>query len=152
MPDFEDYSMKGRTYRYIDGDALYPFGFGLSYTNYKYDNAKIISADGEKITVSAEVENAGGFKGKEIVQAYAAYTDSRVATPHWQLCSVKPVVLEAGEKREIALDIDRYWIKAVTMDGERVEPDGKITLYIGGHQPDSLSDKLLGYPCIKIEL
>lgn len=82
MPDFEDYSMKGRTYRYIDGDALYPFGFVLSYTNYKYDNAKIISADGEKITLSVEVENAGGFKGKEIVQAYAAYTDSRVATPH----------------------------------------------------------------------
>ncbi len=152
MPDFEDYSMKGRTYRYIEGDALYPFGFGLSYTNYKYDNAKLVSADGEKITVSAEVENAGGIAGKEIVQVYAAYTDSRVVTPHWQLCSLKSVNLEADEKKEITLDIDRYWVKAVNVDGERVDPDGKITLYIGGHQPDSVSDKLLGYPCLKIEV
>ncbi len=152
MPDFEDYSMKGRTYRYIEGDALYPFGFGLSYTNYKYDNAKLVSADGEKITVSAEVENAGGIDGKEIVQVYAAYTDSRVVTPHWQLCSLKSVNLEADEKKEITLDIDRYWVKAVNLDGERVDPDGKITLYIGGHQPDSVSDKLLGYPCLKIEV
>ncbi len=152
IPEFEDYSMKGRTYRYIDGDALYPFGFGLSYTNYKYDNAKVVSADGEKITVSAEVENAGGIAGKEIVQVYAAYTDSRVATPHWQLCSLKSVNLEAGEKKAVALDIDRYWVKAVTTDGERVDPDGKITLYIGGHQPDSVSNKLLGYSCLEIEL
>ncbi len=152
LPDFEDYNMKGRTYRYIDGDALYPFGFGLSYTKYAYKNAKLVAADDEKITVCAEVENIGGFKGKEIVQVYASYTDSRVATPHWQLCSVKPVVLEAGKKAEVTLDIDRYWVKAVTIDGERVDPDGKITLYIGGHQPDSVSDKLLGYPCLKIEL
>ncbi|MBR3781723.1 MAG: glycoside hydrolase family 3 C-terminal domain-containing protein [Clostridia bacterium] len=152
MPDFEDYNMKGRTYRYIYGDALYPFGFGLSYTNYKYGNAKLVLADGEKITVSAEVENAGGIAGKEIIQVYAAYTDSRVATPHWQLCSLKSVNLEAGEKKEVTLDIDRYWVKAVTMDGERVDPDGKITLYIGGHQPDSVSNKLLGYSCLEIEL
>ena len=152
MPDFEDYNMKGRTYRYIDGDALYPFGFGLSYTNYKYDNAKLVAADAEKITVSTEVENVGGTAGKEIIQVYAAYTDSRVATPHWQLCSLKSIPLEAGEKKEVTLDIDRYWVKAVTMDGERVDPDGKITLYIGGHQPDSVSNKLLGYSCLEIEL
>ena len=152
IPDFEDYNMKGRTYRYIDGDALYPFGFGLSYTNYKYDNAKLVSSDAEKITVSAEVENIGSIAGKEIIQVYAAYTDSRVATPHWQLCSLRSVPLEAGEKKEISLDIDRYWVKAVTMDGERVDPDGKITLYIGGHQPDSVSNNLLGYNCLEIEL
>ncbi len=152
IPDFEDYSMKGRTYRYIDGDALYPFGFGLSYTNYNYDNAKLVSADGEKITVSAEVENAGCIAGKEIVQVYAAYTDSRAVTPRWQLCSLKSIPLEAGEKKIISLDIDRYWIKAVTPDGERVDPDGKITLFIGGHQPDTVSTVLLGYPCLEIEL
>ncbi|MBQ7043718.1 MAG: glycoside hydrolase family 3 C-terminal domain-containing protein [Clostridia bacterium] len=150
IPDFEDYNMQGRTYRYIDGDALYPFGFGLSYTKYAYENAKLISADSEKITVSAEVENIGRFKGKEIIQVYASYTDSRIATPHWQLCSVKPVTLEAGEKADVAFDIDRYWIKAVTTDGERVDPDGKITLYIGGHQPDNVSNRLLGYQCLEL--
>jgi len=152
MPDFEDYNMKGRTYRYIDGDALYPFGFGLSYTNYKYNNAKLVSAEADKITVSAEIENAGGVAGKEIVQVYASYTDSRVTTPHYQLCSLKSILLESGEKKKISLDIDRYWIKAVTTDGERVEPDEKITLYIGGHQPDSVSNTLLGYSCLEIKL
>ena len=152
LPDFENYSMNGRTYRYIEGDALYPFGYGLSYTNYKYTNAKLVYADSKKITVGAEVENTGSIAGKEIIQVYASYTDSRVATPHWQLCSLKSVFLEAGERKEITLDIDRYWIKAVTNDGKRVEPDGKIVLYIGGHQPDNVSDRLPGYPCLRIEL
>ncbi len=152
LPDFEDYNMKGRTYRYIDGDALYPFGFGLSYTKYSYKNAKLVYADGEKITVSAEVENIGGSDGKETVQVYASYTDSRIATPHWQLCAVKPVLLKKGEKAEITLSIDRYWIKAVGANGERVDPDGKITLFIGGHQPDAVSTAFLGYSCLEIEL
>ena len=152
LPDFENYSMKGRTYRYIEGDALYPFGYGLSYTKFAYENAKLISADGEKISVSTEIANIGGFDGKETVQVYASYTDSRAATPHWQLCAVKSVMLKKGEKSEVTLDIDRYWVKAVTMYGERVDPDGKITLYIGGHQPDAVSTNLLGYSCLKIEL
>jgi len=152
MPDFEDYDMKGRTYRYINGDALYPFGFGLSYTSYKYNKAKVVAEDAEKIIVSTEVENAGDIAGKEIVQVYAAYTDSRVATPHWQLCSLKPVLLEAGKKEVVSLDIDRYWVKAVTTDGRRVDPDGEIVFYIGGHQPDAVSTRLLGYSCLKIEL
>ena len=152
LPDFENYNMKGRTYRYIDGDALYPFGFGLSYTKYAYENANLVYADSEKITVSVNVSNTGNADGRETVQAYAAYTDSRVATPHWQLCAVKPVVLKKGEKAEVTLDIDRYWVKAVDTEGERVEPDGKITIFIGGHQPDNVSTNLLGYPCLEIEV
>ena len=144
--------MKGRTYRYIDGDALYPFGFGLSYTKYTYENAKLISEDKETIKVSTEVKNTGNADGKEIVQVYASYTDSRVNTPHWQLCGIKPVMLKTGEKVEITLEIDRYWIKAVDMDGKRIDPDGKITLYIGGHQPDTVSTELSGYSCLEIEL
>ncbi len=152
LPDFENYNMKGRTYRYIDGDALYPFGFGLSYTKYAYENANLVYADSEKITVSVNVSNTGNADGRETVQAYAAYTDSRVATPHWQLCAVKPVVLKKGEKAEVTLDIDRYWVKAVDTEGKRVEPDGKITIFIGGHQPDNVSTNLLGYPCLEIEV
>ena len=152
MPAFENYNMKGRTYRYIEGDALYPFGYGLSYTKYSYENAKLVFADDDRITVNTEVTNIGNTDGKETVQVYASYTDSRAATPHWQLCAVKPVMLKKGEKAEITLDIDRYWIKAVNMNGERIEPDGKIKLYIGGHQPDSVSTGLLGYPCLEINL
>ncbi len=152
LPDFENYNMKGRTYRYIDGDALFPFGFGLSYTKYAYENAKLIFENDKKITVSTQITNIGDTDGKETVQVYASFTDSRVITPHWQLCAVKSVMLNKGEKSEITLDIERYWIKAVTSDGERVEPDGSITLYIGGHQPDTVSTNLLGYSCLEIKL
>ncbi len=152
MPDFEDYDMSGRTYRYINGDALYPFGYGLSYTKFAYENVKLIGETDDTLAVSVDVANIGGMKGVERVQAYASFTDSRTPTPHYQLCAVKAVELEAGEKTNITLEIDRYWLKAVLDDGSRVDPDGKITLYIGGHQPDSVSNALTGSACEKIEL
>ncbi len=152
VPDFMDYDMKGRTYRYIEGNALYPFGFGLSYTGFAYENAKIVDKSKEKITLSVDVTNAGKIKGVEKTQVYASFTDSRTATPHYQLCAIKSTELDAGEKATVTLDVDTYWLKAVIDDGSRVEPDGKIALYIGGHQPDAVSCKLTGYNCEKIEL
>lgn len=152
LPDFEDYSMLGRTYRYIEGDALYPFGYGLSFTTYAYENAKIVSADEKSVKISVDVKNTGDRAGTERVQVYASFTDSRTVTPHFQLCGIKAIELAPGETKNAELDIDRYWLKAVTADGERVEPDGELALYIGGHQPDAVSDKLTGYSCEKIEL
>lgn len=152
VPDFKDYNMSGRTYRYIEGDALYPFGFGLSYTKFVYENAKVVDINADAITVSVDVINAGGMNSKEIAQVYASYTDSRVATPHYQLCGVKSVELAAGEKTAMTFEIDRYWLKAVLEDGSRAEPDGKIALYVGGHQPDAVSTALAGYSCEKIDI
>ncbi len=152
LPDFEDYSMLGRTYRYIEGDALYPFGYGLSFTSYAYENEKIVSADEKSVKISVDVKNTGDRAGIERVQVYASFTDSRTVTPHFQLCGIKALELAAGETKNAQLEIDRYWLKAVTDDGERVDPDGELVLYVGGHQPDSVSDKLTGYSCKKIEL
>ena len=152
LPDFEDYSMIGRTYRYIEGDALYPFGYGLSFTTYAYENEKVVSADDKTVKISVDVKNIGERAGFERVQVYASFTDSRTVTPHFQLCGIKAVELAAGETKNVELEIDRYWLKAVTENGDRVEPDGGIALYIGGHQPDAVSNKLTGYSCKKIEL
>ncbi|MBQ2828457.1 MAG: glycoside hydrolase family 3 C-terminal domain-containing protein [Clostridia bacterium] len=152
IPDFTDYSMLGRTYRYIDGEALFPFGYGLSYTTFAYSNAKVVSADENTIKLSVDVTNTGDRKGIEKVQTYAKYTDSRTVTPHFQLCAVNPIELEKGETKTIEMEIDRYWIKAVLDDGKRVDPDGSIELYVGGHQPDSVSDRLLGYTCERISI
>ena len=152
MPNFDDYDMSGRTYRYINGDALYPFGYGLSYTEFAYENAKLIGETDDTLTVSVDIANIGGMKGIERVQVYASFTDSRTPTPHYQLCAVKAVELDAGEKANIILEIDRYWLKAVLDDGSRVDPDGKLTLYVGGHQPDNVSNALTGSVCEKIEL
>ena len=63
-----------------------------------------------------------------------------------------PVELEANETKSIETTIDRYWIKAVLENGERTEPNGSITLYAGGHQPDAYSESLYKYPCIKAEI
>lgn len=151
LPDFKDYSMLGKTYRYIEGDALYPFGYGLSYTSFAYENAQLLE-NGETVKISVDITNTGSMKGVEKAQVYASFTDSRTVTPHFQLCGIKAVELEAGEKANVTFEIDSYWLKAVTDDGARVTPDGKIALYIGGHQPDSVSNTLLGNECIKIEL
>lgn len=147
LPSFLDYSMIGKTYRYIEGDALYPFGYGLSYTSFAYENA---SLSGNTLTV--DITNTGKMKGVEKAQVYASFTDSRTVTPHFQLCGIKAVELDAGEKATVTFEIDGYWLKAVTEDGARVEPDGKLALYVGGHQPDSVSNALLGNECIKIEV
>lgn len=152
LPDFEDYSMKGRTYRYIEGDALYPFGYGLSYTRFEYTGAKITGADGEKTTVSVNVKNVGNVAGDEKVQAYARFSDSRTATPHFQLCAVTAVTLGAGEEKTVTLDVDGYFVKAVLPDGSRVESDGNVSIFVGGHQPDKISDALTGYKCEEIKV
>ncbi len=152
LPDFIDYNMKGKTYRFIEGDALYPFGYGLSYTKFEYTDAKILEKTEDSIKVSVDVKNIGDRAGIEKTQIYAQYTDSRTYTPNFQLCGIKSTSLEAGEAKNVTIDIDTYWIKAVLEDGQRVNPDGKITLYVGGHQPDKVSNELLGYECEKIEL
>ncbi len=152
LPKFTDYDMKGKTYRYIEGDALYPFGYGLSYTSFDIKNPVIIENTDSLIKLSVDVENNGSMDGIEKLQVYAKYTDSRVATPHFQLCSIKSVELKKGENKTVTLQIDPYWIKAVTDEGERVTPDGEITLYIGDHQPDNVSNTLTGITCKEIKL
>lgn len=152
IPAFEDYSMKGRTYRFIEGEALYPFGFGLSYASFSYSNLKVLENSEAALKVSVDVENTSDIKADERAQLYAAFSDSRTVTPHFQLCSIAAVTLDAGEKKTVSFDVDRYWLSAVLEDGSRVKPDGKITLYAGGHQPDSRSNELAGYECVRTEL
>lgn len=114
---------------------LYPFGFGLSYNDFEYGEAKIESADESAVTVSVNVKNKGRFDCCEKVQVYAHYEDSRTETPALQLCGVKSVPVGPGETVTVSIEIDRYWLSAVLENGERVAPDGETVLYIGGRQP-----------------
>ena len=152
IPSMEDYSMENRTYRYYKDEPLYPFGFGLSYTSFMYDDFKVLSEDNDFIKVSVNVKNTGDFDGKEKVQVYAEFTDSRTSTPIYQLCGIEAVELKKGEIKTVEVELDKYFIKAVLEDGSRVAPDGKITLFVGGHQPDELSNKLCGYECLSAAL
>lgn len=152
IPSMEDYSMENRTYRFYKDEPLYPFGFGLSYTNFAYNDFKVLSEDEDFIKVSVNVKNTGDFDGKEKVQVYAKFTDSRTVTPEYQLCGIFSVELKKGESKTVEVELDKYFIKAVLEDGNRVAPDGKITLFVGGHQPDELSSKLTGYSCLSATL
>lgn len=152
IPDFSDYSMRGRTYRYMTGKPLYPFGYGLSYTDFSYDGAFISYVDDEKAVINVDITNEGKIEGTEKVQVYAEFSDSRTPTPNFQLCAVRAIRLGAGERKTVSLEIDRYWLKAVLEDGTRTAPDGEIAFYVGSSQPDGVSSKLTGKQCIKLKL
>src|SRR5437762_7995287 len=96
LPPFTDYSMQGRTYRYFKGEPLYPFGFGLSYTKFKYDNLKIsagqISA-GDELKITADVTNVGDRPGDEVVQLYVTDVAASVPVPIRSLAGFKRVHL-----------------------------------------------------------
>ncbi len=151
LPDFTDYSMAGRTYRYLKEEPLYPFGFGLGFGKVRYNAAELISCD-DKMKIKVSLTNEGDMEASEKVQIYASFTDSRTETPRYQLCGIKSVALKALETVEVELVINTYWLKAVLENGERVAPNGEMSLYVGGHQPDELSERLSGTKCIKISL
>ncbi len=135
LPDIEDYSMKNRTYRFSDKKPLYPFGYGLSYTQFAFKNASVIKNTADTVICIAEVTNTGAYDGAVKVQCYARYTDSRTQTPRYQLCAVSPAYIKAKETKTVELTIDTYWLSAVLENGERVKPNGDITLFIGDCQP-----------------
>lgn len=96
--------------------------------------------------------NKGNMKALEKIQIYAQYTDSRTDTPNYQLCSIVAVELDKGETKSVETTIDRYWIKAVLDTGKRTEPNGKIMLFAGGHQPDKYSESLYKYHCLSVQI
>ncbi len=150
LPDFSDYSMNGRTYRYIEKLPRYPFGYGLSYGEVEYTDFKISEKTEDNITVTVSLNNMSEQVITEKIQIYAKFTDSRTSTPNFQLCGVKSINLDANESAQTEIEIDRYWLKAVLSDGRRVAPDGEIRLFAGSHQPDERSSELTGTKCLEI--
>jgi beta-glucosidase len=108
LSPFVNYSMKGRTYRYFEGEALYPFGYGLSYTNFKYDKLKLskdeIKVD-EAIKVSVKVKNVGDLKGEEVVQLYIKDLVSSVKRPLKNLRGIKRISLKPGKATTVTFEI-----------------------------------------------
>ncbi|MBQ2759133.1 MAG: glycoside hydrolase family 3 C-terminal domain-containing protein, partial [Clostridia bacterium] len=154
IPEFTDYSMTGRTYRFLNKEekVVYPYGFGLTYTQFEFSSLEIKEKTDEKIKLSVTVSNKGNVSSKNKVQVYASYSDSRTVTPNFQLCAIVPVEVTAGESETVELCIDRYWVKAVLENGQRVEPDGEITLYVSDRQPDERSNELSTSNVLEIKL
>ncbi len=107
LPPFDDYSMQGRTYKYFDGEPLFPFGFGLSYANFEiidYKSDKNILYEGEKLMVDINLRNNGIFAGEEVVMLFATNADE--TTPVQNLIGFKRVSLNPGESRLVSMEVD----------------------------------------------
>lgn len=145
LPDFEDYSMKGRTYRYMQQEALYPFGYGLSYTEYAYSNVSVVEPDADAakgVHIRATVKNAGSVDGIETVQVYVKV--NKEGTPNAQLKAVKKLPLKAGEEKTIELYLSAEAFMLYDEQGVNRLPEGTFTIYLGGSQPDARSAALTG--------
>jgi len=146
LPDFCDYSMKERTYRYFTGKALYPFGFGLSYTDFE---VKDCAVDAENGWVTATVANTGKMDGETVVQVYVRDTESKYEVVNTHLAGFARVALAAGEEKQVAVKLDKNAFTVVNDEGERIA-DGKVyDVYCGLSQPDALSVELMGQAPVK---
>jgi beta-glucosidase len=138
LPPFEDYNMKGRTYRYFSDVPLYPFGFGLSYTQFKYSNLQLRSSAikaGEQVQVSADVRNAGNVTGDEVVQLYITDMQASVPVPIRSLAGVKRISLKPGEKQTVSFNIAPWQMSVITDAGKRIIEPGQFAISVGGKQP-----------------
>jgi len=144
LPDFEDYSMKGRTYRYMTQEPLYPFGFGLSYTNFTYKAAslsKAVICKTDNVTLSVEVQNTGKRPGDEVVQVYLRNPNDP-AGPLKELKGFKRVSLKAGETQKVSFVLASDAFKSFNDGTQKFEVlPGKYELLYGGSSADKMLKK-----------
>jgi beta-glucosidase len=142
LPAFEDYSMANRTYRYFSGDPLYPFGYGLSYTTFKYSNPQVsresITAD-DSVTISAEVSNLGAMDGDEVVQLYLTHEGVAGAALR-ELRGFQRIHLAHGQNQTVTFTLRSRDLSVVETDGKRRIVNGTIKAWIGGGQPAAAAD------------
>ena len=150
LPPFEDYSMKGRTYRYIEKPPLYPFGFGLSYTTFEYSNFNLIENE-EGIKASVLVKNIGGCVGGEIVQFYVKRQDAPIPAPNFQLCGFKRIELAPSQSEQVTVEIPLANLELIGEDGIGRFESGRFTFFVGGQQPDQRSEVLKGGKVLTME-
>ena len=137
LPAFDDYSMKSRTYRYFDGQPLYPFGYGLSYSKFAYSNAKLSTTTlnaGSDLQVDVDVRNTSGAAGDEVVQAYIVFPKLPGA-PLRALRAFQRVSIRPGQTQHVRLNLAPRDLSMVNEEGTRVVAAGAYKLFIGGGQP-----------------
>ena len=137
LPPFTDYNMAGKTYRYFDGDPLFPFGHGLSYSTFAYDNLELPSEvrAGEDVVISVDVENTGSAAGEEVVQLYVTDVDASVPVPIRSLQGFTRVFLEPGERKSVSFTLAPRQLSLISAEWQRVVEPGVFEISVGGKQP-----------------
>jgi beta-glucosidase len=139
LPPFEDYCMAGRTYRYFQGEPLFPFGHGLSYTTFKFDNLRISPPQvqlGGHVAVSADVTNTGDRTGDTVVQLYLKDLAASLPVPQLQLQGLTRIRLAPGEKQTVEFSISAEQMSFADESGKWVLEPGEFRVWIGGQQPN----------------
>ena len=142
LPPFSDYSMANRTYRYFKGKTLYGFGYGLSYTSFRYSGMKLSSSRlhaGDTLTVEADVQNVGSRSGDEVAELYLTPPQTEVS-PQFALSGFTRVHIAPGEKRHIQFALDPRTLSQVDAKGVRAVTPGSYKLSLGSGQPTEAKD------------
>ena len=156
LPDFTDYSMKGRTYRFIEDDnkVLFPFGFGLNYSKSVVKEAKLVKdfADSDAAKVQVTIANEGDHDLKDVLQLYVKTTDSELEVPNPHLADFMRIELKKGETKTVSFNINKSSFTVVNEEGERVYDGHKGQIFVGFAGPDSRSEELTGQKAHKIAI
>ena len=144
LPSFEDYGMSNRTYRYFKGEPLYPFGFGLSYSTFKYNDLRLSKSSAgknESIQAQVTVTNAGKYKAEEVAQLYITHEGVNYA-PHSALKGFKRLSLQPGQSQKVNFNITSDLLTVVDEKGNNVFIPGKVKVVVGGSSPGKRSEQL----------
>lgn len=154
LPEFTDYSMKGRTYRYIETEPLYPFGYGLTYSKVRLKNLKVLNqvTKDSDIEVSVEIENIGDYDTDEVVQFYIKDNKSKFAVPNHSLCGFKRIHLRKGESKTVEFTIRNKAMTIVDDEGNRYIDSDNFTIFAGVSQPDKRSLELTGIETVSVDI
>lgn len=157
LPEFTDYSMKGRTYRYMEKKAQYPFGFGLTYGKTKVLEAKILNLDekngnSSRYGMKVRLKNEGNFDTEDVLQVYVKKVDSVFDTLNPSLCAFTRVSLKKDEEKEVIIKIPETAFLVVNDDGECIPGGKEYCFYVGFSQPDARSTELMGVKPVEVSL
>lgn len=138
LPSFEDYNITTQTYRYFKGDVIYPFGYGLSYSSFNYNNLKVNPSykPGDSVTISVDVKNTGTRDGEEVAEVYVSNKTATGHIPIRALKAFKRFFLKAGEAKTVSLTLRPDAFSIINDENKRVINPGKFEISIGGGQPD----------------
>ena len=137
LPDFKDYNMKNRTYKYFKGTPLFPFGHGLSYTNFEYSNLNIAEKVklNDAIEISVEIKNTGIVDGDEVIQIYLTHEDKPNESPIRSLVGFQRIHLNSGETKKVNYKIGADTYASITSEGKKLIEPEKLLVSVGGKQP-----------------
>jgi len=154
LPPYEDYSMKGRTYKYMTESPMYPFGFGLGYSILEWESPVISSSTIKKVNtfkISVRIKNTGSFDADEVVQLYLTIENNKEQLPISALVDFKRIALKKGENTVVTFSIPYQEFAYINSEGEKIQHKGKATVTIGNASPGERSEQL-GAKTFKINI